>query len=159
MPHKPDDGQGEQGGPAHSCSFKKVRERPWYGTIKRLPPSAPIHLNTLLDIPSFGVVFLHPPEDAKIDAQARDIEPEYDHVLTGTFEIVPQPKVNTVRYKSIKIGVECRCILNMGLGRGIEEDELFRREMTFEDDQEDGSEKVLEGSLNVSDRKVLPRSS
>ena len=128
--------------------YKDKFDRPWYTAIKRVPPYPALQPALNLDIPSYGVIFLTPPEDAKSDAIARGLdEPEYDHVLTGTCEITLPEGLETVRYESIRIGVRCVATLNMGLDRGVEEDEMFKTEQVFEDGNVG---KVIEGSLNVS---------
>ena len=127
--------------------YKYAFERNWYAKISRHPTGTEVEPELDLNIPSYGVIFMSPPEDAKLDAELRGGEAEWDHVLTGTFEIVLPGGVESVAYKSIKIGVESIARLHMGLGRGIEEDDILRRELMFEDDS---IEKTIHGSLNVS---------
>ena len=130
--------------PLGTVSENKYPDRAWYGSVQSFPPSG-LEPGMDLTIPSFGVIFLNPPEEAKIDAQARNAEPEYDHILTGTFEITMPPGVERIQYETIKIGVESVSILNMGPERGVERDELFRREMVYDQER-----RIIERSLTVS---------
>ena len=51
-------------------------------------------------------------------------------------------------YESLNIGVESVARLHMGLGKGLEEDEIFKRELAFEHGSTE--KKMIEGSLKVS---------
>ena len=140
-------------GPAGPNTYKDSFDRPWYTAVKRNPPETVIAPALNLDIPSYGIIFLTPPEDAKVDAAVRGIhEPEFDHVLTGTFEITLPEHLESIQYETIRVGVKCVAKLDMGVARGIEEDEMFRREMEFE---EDDVGKFVQGSLIVSNRAML----
>ncbi|ORX41248.1 hypothetical protein BD324DRAFT_613801 [Kockovaella imperatae] len=138
------------GSPPEIVLANKNHDRPWYGSVRTVGTES-LDLEADLTIPSYGVIFLNPPEEAKIDAQLRDIEPVFDHILTGTFEISLPSHVQKATYNVIRIGVESISYLDMGPQRGIERDELFRREMVF-----DQSPQIIEGSITVGFSLIIP---
>ena len=132
--------------PGRSGPVQRFKTRPWHTITTISPEDAPIRLGLNLVVPSYGVIILQPPEDARIEAQIHGRDLEYDHVLGGTLEITLPLNVKRLRYKSIKIGFAIVATLDFGPGRQQEQDELFRREMAAGE----GEDAIMEGSAKVS---------
>ncbi|ORY32185.1 hypothetical protein BCR39DRAFT_524504 [Naematelia encephala] len=116
------------------------------------PADAPIRPTLALEVPSWGVVFMIPPEDALVHAQLSNAEPRYDHLLNGEFIIALPPGCGKLRCKSLKIGFRATSILDMGPGRMGEVDILFQREVKTAPPEG----LVLEGTQRFDFSLILP---
>ncbi|ORX40882.1 hypothetical protein BD324DRAFT_612440 [Kockovaella imperatae] len=73
-----------------------------------------------LRVPSYGSVFMpFPDPTSEPDAPRQDME------LSGDLEIELPSGFGAVRCKSIRVGLRTTCKLDMGVGRGVEEDTLW----------------------------------
>ena len=100
----------------------------WH-TVTTTPDASPVKLGLKLECPSWGLIILTPPEEAKIHAQLTGVEPVYDHVLHGRFEMTLPPEVKSIKYKSVRVGFKTIAIWRGNAERSGEVDVLFQREL------------------------------
>jgi hypothetical protein len=96
----------------------------WYTTSKS-PANAPIHPNLDLDVPQFGVVFMNPPEDARVIAESTGTALRYTQFLTGALIITLPPEAGPKKFESIYIGFKACSKLVLDLKEPVVEDELY----------------------------------
>lgn len=113
-----------------------VRER--WGTVNEHPTGAAVCPTVELEIPQWGVIFSQPPEEALTQAELTGTDPVYDVLLNGHLVITLPDECPPQRCKSIIVGFRVWSLLDLGPGRGKEEDMLFKREINFNDETQEG---------------------
>lgn len=83
----------------------------------------------VLDIPTYGAVFMNPPEDPLLPTlqEEEGEKPRNDVVIHGELVITMPPSLGRRRVKSIRVGIRSILTLNLKPGRMNEEDVLFER--------------------------------
>jgi hypothetical protein len=79
-----------------------------------------------LDVPIFGIVFMNPPEVARMTADRLGIEPEYEVMLNGHLRVKLPAGYEGLRFESITIGF--KVVSRIMEGKEILEDELYKVE-------------------------------
>ncbi len=102
--------------------------------------------NLLIHLPTEGLIFFQPPEDAQVHALEHGIQTSYDQLVNGELEI-RLPTGSEPRWcKAIRVGVRTTSKLNMGPDRMGEEDILFERMVEITDEGDQGVVLLIEGS-------------
>ena len=87
----------------------------------------------------WGLIFLTPPEEAKIHGQLSGTEPVFDHILHGRFEMHLPPGVESIKYRSLKVGVRTEARWMGEIERSGQTDILFQRELQSGQDVPEGN--------------------
>jgi hypothetical protein len=95
------------------------------GTTRPLrSPNAPIRPKLDLAIPQYGVVFMSPPEDARVHVEDTRTEPIYTQYLSGDLHVKLPAGCEPKRVESIYIGFKAYSKLVLDPKRPAVEDEL-----------------------------------
>lgn len=105
-----------------------------------------ISADSQIRMPTHGMVFMKPPDDPLWPhARSPDL-PREDEVISGVLEI-RVPLGGRRRCRSIRVGWRTKCKLDMGAGRGWEEDTIFERKAEILGGNSEGI--VLEEGLRL----------
>jgi len=97
-------------------------------SVQPIPTGKPVRAEDLeisWHMPSFGCIFMTPPDDP-LWPHALSDGPREDQLLEGELSITV-PRGSGVFCKAIRLIFRTRCKLSMGPVRGWEEDEIFER--------------------------------
>lgn len=97
-------------------------------------------LMSQIHLPTFGTIFMKPPDDPLWPHARSEESPRDDQLLSGVLEIhVPLTSSGVGRRcKSVRVGIRTIVRLNMGSGRGWEEDVIFERRVEMLGGNSDG---------------------
>ena len=122
--------------PMDNTTLEMKTLRSWHTYTLSSPGALKIAMN--LNVPSFGLVFMTPTEQAKLAAQTTGTLPLYEQTLSGSFEVTLPLNVPRLRYKRVTVGLESIANWSKATSRAAETDVLFRREDVLREGSQEG---------------------
>ncbi|KAL7421379.1 hypothetical protein Q5752_004264 [Cryptotrichosporon argae] len=124
--------------------------RSLWATFQVAPADSAHAVEIALNVPTHGVVFMAPPEEARVHAQMHGTEPTWDHLLSGELVLALPAGHPPVRYARIAVGFYSQLWTGLNRGNDAQVHELFRREIA----SDDGG--VLEDTMRFDFSLILP---